>query len=335
MKSLFVMLLSVLLLSACGGGGGSNVPISSTVSGTASQGAPISGSVTLKDSKGVTKTGSINTTTGAYSIVVDGMSAPFILKAGNYYSVASSATTTNINPLTDLCTQTAAGSTSVGVVFTDPTQQLSTLATKLPGIVVDLKTSLNALYPSSVPDTQRDFMNGSLTIDQGVDFVLKNISISSASGNMTINYNLQALVSVTMSNNVVTVTPDFKTITAMANDIHTAIGGTSTSTTFSANDFVGTWIFTYVGDKSTITGTIIFTSDGKFSYTGQVSSSTGGIVTGATNSNGTWSIYKNDYVTLSGSAPQSISISIGVVENNSTNRIDINNGGSFLFLVKK
>lgn len=238
--------LSVFLIMALIQGCGSNDTVSNsgsfadllpkTIIGTASQGAPIAGPVSLKDSKGAIKTGSIDTTTGAYSIVVDGMTAPFILRAGNYYSVASSSTTTNINSLTDLCVKAAAGSASVDTIFTSPSQQLSTLATKLPGIVADLNATLNGLYPSSVPATKRDFMNGTLTIDQGVDLLFAKISVSTVSTGFDISLSDLNLITVESSKGTVTVTPSLTNIASASSTFFptsvdtTTSGGTAKST---------------------------------------------------------------------------------------------------------
>jgi hypothetical protein len=220
MKQLFLMVLCVLSLSACGGGGG-GASSNPTVSGTASQGAPIVGSVTLKDSKGASKSAAINSV-GGYSVDVTGMTAPYIMKAGNFYSVVDSATTANVNPLTDMCTRTAAGTTSVDNIFANPTLQLATLATNLPTVVSNLKTNLNSVYPASVPATQRDFMNGSLTIDRGVDLVLKNISIEASGSGFTIKYNSQVLISVSVVGNTATIMPNTTNLGSFANVI--AIG---------------------------------------------------------------------------------------------------------------
>ncbi len=203
------------------------------ISGTASQGSPITGSVTLKDSKNATRTGLIDSATGAYSIAVNGMTAPFILKAGNYYSAAGSATTTNINPLTDLCINTAAsaGAESVGNIFTDPTQHLSKVITNLSVIASNLTTSLDTLYPSSIPTTQRDFLSGTLVIDQGVDLVIKNISITTTTdGSATISYNQQLLVSVAVTDNKLAITPHPTTLATLTSAIQTSILNTFSST---------------------------------------------------------------------------------------------------------
>lgn len=226
MKNIFVMMLCGLLLTACGGGsggvGGGGSSSSSTISGTASQGDPIAGSVTLKDAKGATKTASINSSTGAYSIDVTGMTAPFILKAGDFYSVAGTASITNINPLTNLTVRSGAGATSIESIFTDPTLKLASIIVALPTIISNLKTALNPLYPASVPETQRDFMNGSLIIDQGVDLVLANTNISIGVGgfNIVMKDGVTTLVSVTISpSGTVTITQNKTNIATAGNNL--------------------------------------------------------------------------------------------------------------------
>lgn len=224
MKNIFVMLSLALLLAACGGGSTTDTPattvppLSSTISGTASKGAPITGSVTLKDSTGATKTAFINSTTGAFSIAVDGMTAPFMLEAGNLYSIANSITTTNINPFTDLCVRSAAGTTVIYTAFADPVFRTA-LVNKLPAIVAALKDCLNGLYPGTVSATQRDFMNGSLTIDQGVDLVFPRVSIDPLTG--IIKFNNQTVVTVSGTNG--TATPSATNFNDLKSEIAIAI----------------------------------------------------------------------------------------------------------------
>lgn len=275
MNKLFAILSCVLLLSACGGGGGGSASnpgpggTNLTVSGTASQGAPITGNVTLKDSKGATKTGSINSTTGAYSIVVDGMTAPFMLKTGNYYSATNTATTTNINPLTHLCVVNAAGTSSPDEVFADPTK-LTNLLTNLPTIVTDLKSSMNTLYPSSVSASQRDFMNGSITIDQGVDLLMSKISFNVTSSGFTISFNGMPIVSgTTNSNGTATVSTNSTNMMYAANNMFTS------STTYSLADLQGTWyFFQFIAGSNSgwARGTLTVDSQGNATTTGRVNS---------------------------------------------------------------
>ena len=107
--SLFV----AVFLSGCGGG--SSTPAASTIiSGTAAAGAPIVGTVTIKDSSTPAQT---RVTTiaanGRYSVDVNGMNGPFMLRAdgtvgGRSYSLFSAALsadvggTINVTPFTDL-----------------------------------------------------------------------------------------------------------------------------------------------------------------------------------------------------------------------------------------
>lgn len=118
-KSAFIF-LCVLLLAACGGGGSSGsvsggvVDLTKTLTGTAAAGAPIIGYVTVKDSSDpqITKTVEINAD-GIYSVNVDGMTAPFMLKATgkvgfSQYTLCSVALAADVNnninitPFTDL-----------------------------------------------------------------------------------------------------------------------------------------------------------------------------------------------------------------------------------------
>lgn len=84
------------MIAGCGGGGGGGS--ASTVSGVASAGAPLTGTVYLKDAKGVERSTQISAN-GEYAIDVSGLTAPYILKSGSYYSFASGAGATNVNPL--------------------------------------------------------------------------------------------------------------------------------------------------------------------------------------------------------------------------------------------
>lgn len=286
MKTMMLLFVVLFALSGCSGGssGGGGTISSGTVSGTALYGAPISGIVALRDSKGSSRFSEIDVTTGGYSISVDGMTAPFILQAGPYYSIASSATTTNINSLTNFCTRAALGSTSLNNVYGDPAQYLAAVASRMPEIVADLNKSLDALYPPSVPVTQRDFMNGSLVIDQGVDLVFKNVSISSTYEYIKINYNLQILVTVNVTNNTATIISNPTTISTLANIINTAIGDTSTTTSFSTSDLAGTWnMIKFQAGSSPLWSHWVFTigSDGVSQYTTTVTSSGAGYANAA------------------------------------------------------
>ena len=111
MKFLAVVLSSSMLV-ACGGGGESSTPTNLTVTGTAAIGLPIAGAaVAAKCNVG---TGTATTLPdGSYTLTVTGGQMPCILQITNpgikLHSVAQSAGTTNITPLTDLITAILGG----------------------------------------------------------------------------------------------------------------------------------------------------------------------------------------------------------------------------------
>ncbi|MCG3113741.1 MAG: hypothetical protein MCM46_18205 [Candidatus Manganitrophus sp. SB1] len=108
---LVLLFFSPLVLQNCGGGGSSGGnPAGATVSGTAATGAAVaSATITIKDAAGASATA----TTGAdgkYTIDVDGMTAPFLVKVDlpggtALYSVGGAAGVINIHPLTDMIIQ--------------------------------------------------------------------------------------------------------------------------------------------------------------------------------------------------------------------------------------
>ena len=64
-------------------------------------------------------------------------------------------------------------------------------------------------------------MNGTLVIDQGVDLVFAKISITAVAGEFNISVNGLTLVTVTSSNDVVTVTTNPANISAASSNIFT------------------------------------------------------------------------------------------------------------------
>ncbi|KAA0894220.1 hypothetical protein [Oryzomonas rubra] len=192
---------AMTVLYGCGGGG---TAAQSTVSGTASQGAALASgtTVTLTDAKGATKTAKVGAN-GAFSVVVDGLTAPFLLNAGTYYSFAAAPGTTNINPLTNLSMQLAEGTATVTTTL--PTN----FTTQFAAVVVSLKAALSGLYPASVT-ASTDFLNGNISIGSGVDKVFDNATITApdTNGNYAISISGQTVVSGTTSSGTVTATPN-------------------------------------------------------------------------------------------------------------------------------
>jgi hypothetical protein len=110
-----LLLIGLLFLNGCAGGGSDGSASSPTVSGVAATGVPISGTVTLKDAKGVQLGPLATDDNGAFSFDVTGLTPPYLLKAewvssNQTYTLFSAATCSgraNINPLTNLTLQLA------------------------------------------------------------------------------------------------------------------------------------------------------------------------------------------------------------------------------------
>ena len=188
------------------GGGGSGVPAASVVSGTASQGAAVAAGtiVTLKDAKGVKATTTVGAN-GSYSIVVDGLTAPFVLNAGGMYSYAAAAGITNINPFTHLTMQIALGASTISDTTVIPTGFAALYAVA----VTKLMANIDALYPSTVAAGQKDFLNGAIVIGAWVDKIFDSIVITApnASGNFTVSVGGQQILTGSTTNGVVVMTP--------------------------------------------------------------------------------------------------------------------------------
>jgi len=221
------LVAGMFVLLGCGGGG-SSTPAQPTISGTASQGAALAAGSTvfLKDAKGVEKTATIVGDSGSFTFAVDGLTAPFVLKAGNMYSFSTKTGTVNINPFTQLCMVNTLGTTDMAAVYGDAAkapaaESLNTLATKYQAFVDDLKAKIDALYSSSVPASQRDFLNGAIVIGQGVDKIFENIDITSSASGFTIKSKGQAdiLLSGTrdQTSGAVTLTRDDSVIATLNN----------------------------------------------------------------------------------------------------------------------
>ena len=182
-----------LFLVGCGGGGGSSAPAapSTLLSGTAAGGAAVIGSVIVTDSKGATKSGNIEAN-GHYSIDVNGMTGPFVLKAagtvGNtsvtYYSAATDAdlgATVNVTPFTNLIVSNIAAQMAE-TYFSDPANiaKIGTLIT--PANLVAAETALQAklqpvLTALGVSDSI-DLLRSTFAADHsGMDAVLDLVKV--------------------------------------------------------------------------------------------------------------------------------------------------------------
>ena len=185
-KSLLLAGLILNFVAACGGSSSSTVQ---TVSGTASGGAALTGNITLKDAKGAVKTVAIGNG-GAYSIPVDGLSAPFLISAGSYFSLATAPGVTNVNPFTTLAIAGAAGTNDIGAIFNASTMdsaKLNSIANGLNTAVTNINTQLASVYGKyNLSTSQQDFMNSSIAIDRGIDSLFSLLKVQVASTGITV-----------------------------------------------------------------------------------------------------------------------------------------------------
>jgi|GEM_PF-449824 len=238
-----LLVVFMAMLSGCGGGGST----SSTVSGTASQGTPIAVGtvVNLVDANGNAATSKVQAN-GLYSVTVNGLTAPYVLNTGGYYSFASTAGTTNINPFTHLSMQIALGTSTIS----DTTVIPATFQTKFTSAVSVLMANIDGLYPPSV--TQRDFLGGNITLDTGVDKVFGSLTTTTpdVSGNFAVSVNGLQILSVTMTGN------GGATTTANTQNINTLNGTFFIKSTTGKQSVAAKTINLAVGDASCPNGGI-------------------------------------------------------------------------------
>lgn len=118
----FLIAITGIWLSACGGGGGgspSTTPDTELIYGTAASGRAIDGTVSIEDSRGKVISLPVTSGSGQFSASVNDMHAPFMLKvvssdgATVLYSATASIGRTNISPLTQLALMRVAAQRAV------------------------------------------------------------------------------------------------------------------------------------------------------------------------------------------------------------------------------
>jgi beta-lactam-binding protein with PASTA domain/N-acetylneuraminic acid mutarotase len=212
-------LLVSVLLSACGGGGGGGgtstpppppPPQTATISGTVAAGAAVTGTVSVYDSSTHSQPATANIVIGAsgqYSVVVTGLTAPFLLQATGQaggqgptvtlYSVATAAGIVNITPITTLMAMNMAAG-NVQTLMTGSTGGL-------PGLTAADLTAQN---------TGMDALLSSVLMAEGLsatyNFSTTTFAVDGTGYSQLLNavtFNLTAPAAVTIANNAVPETP--------------------------------------------------------------------------------------------------------------------------------
>jgi hypothetical protein len=188
-KATSLLAATALVVSACGGSGGTASP-SSTVSGTAAAGAPIIGTVTIKDSTtpiAQTKTVTIEAN-GNYTVDVTGLKAPYMVRADGYvggneyhlYSAGTSADvggTINVTPLTDLIVANIAG--SIAKTYFDSGNFSNLTAAQLTTQSDALKANLLPVLQAVGVSSSIDLLRASFSTDHtGLDAALDVLKVT-------------------------------------------------------------------------------------------------------------------------------------------------------------
>jgi len=193
--TVFSLMTLGLVLAGCGGGGSGGVS-SQVVNGTAAVGSPLSGQVSLKDSASPPqqKTTVIGSD-GSFAIDVTGMKAPYVLRATgtadgvNYklHSFSEGTGTANINPLSNVIVASAAGDDDPSDVYdksdSDKCNKIRTNLAKTVSIILAKLQPLLKQYSAenSNPITSRYIAN-----HLGLDEMFDNVKIIVSSGNIAI-----------------------------------------------------------------------------------------------------------------------------------------------------
>ncbi len=217
-----VVMCMLLATAGCGGGGGSGGGGTGTgaspagspggaggqpgqyVSGVAAAGAPLAGNilgagyVTLRDSGSPPTTLGPQATgaDGSYSFEVTGLVPPLFLQAVGtaggqgfqLFSVATSAGTANINPLTNLALAVAAGTSDPSLVFANPGQYYSSVQSNMASAVQNIQQTLAPLL-NAYNAGGTNFLTGSYTANgTGLDqvFDATSVILDIAAGTVTL-----------------------------------------------------------------------------------------------------------------------------------------------------
>ena len=202
----FVVLISALILGACGGGGGDVVVSTATMtaapavqvvtlSGVAATGGPIAGRIFLKDSAGHEQF--VDSSDGRFAFTLDGLVPPLMLKAqwtaagvtSTLYSFAATADggVVNITPLTHLAVVDAAATSALDALYdTGSAASFSAIAAALPAARLAVEDAFAPRFAQAGVAAVDPFSTAFAPDHSGVDAVLDGIAINYAGASVTV-----------------------------------------------------------------------------------------------------------------------------------------------------
>ncbi len=216
-KIAFALMITVILLSACGsgssgggspasggtGGGGS----ASTVNGTAAAGVAMVGVVNIYGANTGTVLNIPIDSNGKYSADVTGLTPPYFLCAeptdntlAPQYSYAAGAGTANITPLTTLALFYANGNSNPAALINNWPSVASTIATKLPKAQAIVNANFKSVDFTMIDPTLNtdfttyDFFTTGFNIGDIIDKILDLLGIDLSSGTPAITINNNAFL---------------------------------------------------------------------------------------------------------------------------------------------
>ncbi|TSK08627.1 MAG: hypothetical protein FPO08_04810 [Geobacter sp.] len=152
----------------------------------------MTGTVFLQDANMTEMTKTIDSQTGAFSFDVSGKTAPYMLRAGSLYSMASGTGRANINPMTNLIVAQMGGFTnmsSMNAFFANPTKTgMNAMVANMAAAKLIVRQQMQPLMNRyGVADA--DPMSDPFTVGQGMDRMFDDVKMSiDSNGNITMMY---------------------------------------------------------------------------------------------------------------------------------------------------
>lgn len=206
-KLVLFLMVATLPITGCGGGDGGGGG-TTTISGVAATGTPIVGTVSLKDSAVTPKEITTNTdANGAFSMTVDGLTPPFLLKAvgtaggtsHTLYSFSAGPGIANVNPLSHLAVLSASGLNDLTALYATPDKaKFQQISSSLSQVTADIQTELQPML--DLYSAHENIISGSYKANhQGLDGLFDMVKVTFNANTVTITNKANSAVIFTAS----------------------------------------------------------------------------------------------------------------------------------------